>query len=234
MARLTRLAVAGLPHHVLQRSHNRQAVALDDEDRAHLLALAVQASCTTLVQIHGFAVLPDAVHWLLTPKADAGVSQFMQALGRRYGRHFNARHGRSGSLWDGRFRCAVFQPERHLLDHLLYVDTLPVRLGLAREAEGFAWSSAAHHIGEKKAEWLAAPHAYWALGNTPFERELRWRDRMREGLSQALALQIEQSVNSGWAMGDAPFLADLARQSGRRVQPGQRGRPRRDPAPADQ
>ena len=227
MARLNRLAAAGLAHHVLQRGHNRQAVAVDEADHAQLLALVGEAARTALVQIHGYAVVPGAVHWLLTPQDDAGVSQFVQALGRRYGRYFNARHARSGSLWDGRFRSAVFQAERHMLDHLVWVDALPVRQGLAAHAQDFAWSSAAHHLGEKAEPWLVDPHAYWALGNTPFERELRYRQRLEEGVSAALDARITQAVNSGWAMGDEGFLAQLAQQTGRRVQPGRRGRPRR-------
>ncbi|WP_157667478.1 transposase [Comamonas serinivorans] len=230
MARLNRLAAGGLPHHVLQRGHNAQPVALDAADHVQLLALAGEMARTTSVQIHGFALVPGAVHWLLTPQTEAGVSLFMQALGRRYGRYFNARHQRRGSLWDGRFRSMVFQPERHMLDHLLYVDTLPVRLGLVPRAEDHAWSSATHHLGEGGEPWLVAPPAYWALGNTPFERELRYRARLNEGVSAALAERIAQAVTSGWAMGDEAFLSQLTQQVGRRVQPGRRGRPRRGAA----
>lgn len=212
----------------MQRGHNRQAVVADAADCEQLLAMAMDAAANARVQVHGFAVLVDEVHWLLTPPDDAAVSLFMQALGRRYGRYFNARHGRSGSLWDGRFRSTVFEAEPHMLAHLVYVDTLAVRQGLAARAEDFRWSSAMHHIGDTSAQWLATPPQYWALGNTPFERELRYRDLLNEGLSAIAVQQIEQAVQSGWAMGSPVFTAELQQALGRRVQPGRRGRPRRE------
>ena len=227
MARMSRLAAGGLPHHLLQRGHNRQAVAVDAADHLQLLAMAEEAGRTALVQIHGFVLLPSAVHWVLTPQADGGVSQFMQVLGRRYGRYFNARHARSGSLWDGRFRSAVFQPEGFMRDHLLLLDSLPVREGLVGQARDYAWSSVLHHLGERDIPWLVQPPASWALGNTPFERESHYAQALEEGLSARRVQQLMDAVSSGWALGDAAFVAQLGSQLGRRVQAGQRGRPKR-------
>lgn len=235
MARMSRLAAGGLPHHVLQRGHNRQTVAVDSADHLQLLAVAEEAARTASVQIHAFVLLPGALHWVLTPQGEGGVSQFMQALGRRYGRYFNARHGRSGSLWDGRFRSAVFQPEGFMLDHLLLLDSLPVREGLVSRARDFAWSSVSHHLGEGDIPWLVQPPAYWALGNTPFERESHYGQALDEGLSSRRVQQLMDAVNSGWALGDEGFVAQLSSQLGRRVQAGQRGRPKRvAPAQADE
>ena len=227
MARLSRLAIADLPHHVVQRGHNQQAVMVDAADHAQLLAFAQEAAQSTEVQVHAFTLLPNAVHWVLTPQNDDGVSRFMQALGRRYGRYFNARHARSGSLWDGRFRSAVFQPEGFMRDHLLLLDSLPVREGLVAQARDFAWSSVANHLGEGDIPWLVQPPAYWALGNTPFERESHYAQALDEGLSAKRTQQLMDAVSSGWALGDAAFVAQLSSQLGRRVQAGQRGRPKR-------
>ena len=227
MARMSRLAAAGLPHHLLQRGHNRQMVVLDVADCTQLLAFAAEAARASQVQVHAYALLPTELHWILTPQTDASASQFMQAVGRRYGRYFNTRHARSGSLWDGRFRSAVFQAEGFMVDHLLLLDTLPVRHGLAAKPQEFAWSSAAHHLGEGGASWLVPPPQYWALGNTPFERESSYGQRLEDGLSARRLKQLDDAVASGWALGDAAFVAQLQQQLGRRVQAGQRGRPKR-------
>ena len=64
------------------------------------------------VALHAYALLDDAVQLLLRPPSDAALSRMMQALGRRYVAAFNRRHGRSGTLWDGRFRAGVVQPGR--------------------------------------------------------------------------------------------------------------------------
>lgn len=95
----------------------------------------------------------------------------MQAVGRDYVRYFNQRHQRTGTLWEGRYRCTVLEPERYLLPCMVYMDWNPVRVGLAQQPGDYPWSSHAHGLG-LRADPLVTPHALlWGLGNTPFARE---------------------------------------------------------------
>jgi putative transposase len=154
----------------------------------------------------------------------------MQGLGRRYGAAFNRRHGRSGSLWAGRFRTAVVQPGAALLDAMLFIDQHAVRSGQVLTASDHRWSSARHHLGLLRDPLITECSAWWALGNTPFEREAAFRQRLAEGLPAARVAALADAGRKGWAVGDAAFLASLAQQLARPVQPRPRGRPpkRRD------
>jgi putative transposase len=171
--------------------------------------------------------MPNQVHLLSTPADEQGMSRMMQSVGRRYGAAFNRRHQRSGTLWEGRFRAAVIDPARHFLEVCVYMDTHPVRAGLVERDEDWRWSSLAQHLG-RKADALVADHpAYWALGNTPFEREAAYRGLCERGLGSSSVERITDSALKGWALGGPAFLAALAASTSRPLQPRPRGRPAR-------
>ncbi|OWQ83561.1 transposase [Roseateles aquatilis] len=230
MARLPRLALAGHLHHLIHRGHNLQPIAVDDEDRKALLAALQECAATHKVAIHAYALLPNHLHLLATPAADNGLSRMMQALGRRYVGAFNQRHGRVGTLWEGRFRAAPLEADPYLLLVMRSIELNPQRAGLVAEPGDYAWSSAAHHLGRRRDPLISDPPGFWALGNTPFERELAWRRWLEEGEPEAERLKLIDSALKGWPLGSARFLHTLAELSDRPLTPRPRGRPRSKPA----
>ncbi len=227
MARLPRLALAGHLYHVIHRGHNLQPIAQDDEDRRGLIASLQDCAATHQVAIHAYVLMPNHLHLLATPKADDGLSRMMQALGRRYVAAFNLRHGRVGTLWEGRFRAAPLEPELYLLPVMRAIELNPVRDGLVAEAADFLWSSAAHHLGRRRDPLITDPPGFWALGNTPFERELTWRRWLDEGESESERKRLVDAALKGWPLGSARFLQGLGELSERPLTPRPRGRPRK-------
>lgn len=228
MARLPRLVVAGQAHHVLQRGHNAQPVFVDDEDRRLYLHALQEAARAQMVQVHAWALLGHEVQLLLRPGTEAALSRTMQAVGRRYGAAFNRRHGRSGTLWEGRFRAGVVQAGTYLLQCMLLIDALPARHGLVVSPQASRWSSAPHRLGLRRDPLVTDPAEFWRLGNTPFEREAAYAALLAQGLDEAAVRHIEHAAANGWALGTPQFLAEVAAQLGRAVRPRARGRPRRD------
>ena len=225
MARLPRLSVPGYPHHVIQRGNNGQAIFLDDADRQRMLALLQEHSVRNRVAIHAYVLMDNHLHLLATPDTEAGLPTMMQAVGRSYVRYFNDRAGRTGTLWEGRYRCTVIEPDRHLLACMVYIDLNPVRAGLVHAPQDFAWSSHAHCVG-LRTDKLVTPHPLvWELGNTPFAREAAYHKLVQQGLSTAEVARLTEATLRGWALGEAGFLETLQRQTPRRLQPALPGRP---------
>ena len=225
MARLPRWSAPGQLHQVLQRGVAGTVIFRDAQDHAAFIDALRSASADHRVAIHAYALLPDRIHLLATPHGGDGLSQTMQAAGRRYVQAHNRRHGRGGTLWDGRFRATVVEAGRHWLACRVYVEGAPVREGLAGDAAAYPWSSAAHHCGLRDEPWLTSHPLDWNLGNTPFEREMARKLLLETGLPGPVQTAIEQAVDKGWALGSPDFLAQLEQQTGRRARPGQAGRP---------
>jgi putative transposase len=227
MARLPRLGVAGWPHLVVQRVHDGQLLARDDADRQALLDALREASRLYGLAVHAYTLAPDHLHLLATPGDDEALSLVMQALGRRYVAAFNRRHERQGGLWAGRYRAALLEPARYLLDAMVFVEQHAIRAGLVAKVEDDVWSSVRHHLG-LRTDPLVSDHAlFWALGNTPFEREASWRRRLEAGLPDQDRVAMAQAMHKGWALVSPELAAQLGATAGRRLLPRSRGRPRK-------
>lgn len=225
MARLPRLSFAGLPHHVIQRGHNGQPIFLRPADYQLMLELLLEYSRKFGVAVHAYVLLPNHFHLLLSPATATALPLMLQAVGRRYVRYFNDAQKRSGTLWDGRYRCTVLQPELFVLPCMAYMDQNPLRAGLVAAAADYAWSSHGHYIG-RRVDRLVTPHAqFWGLGNTPFAREAAYAELIQAGTAPAQQQALTDATLKGWALGDADFVQELQKATPRRLSKGQAGRP---------
>lgn len=227
MARLPRLSLAGQVHHVLQRGNNRQPIFTNAEEHVAMLELLALACRSGGVELHAYVLMPNHFHLLLTPPEEGALSRALQAVGRSYVRRFNQAHGRSGTLWEGRYRSTLLQPERHLLACMAYFDLNPVRAGLVQGATDYPWSSHGHYAGLRHDAWLVPPPVYWALGNTPFAREAAYAKLVHEGVSSSEQDALTRSVLGGWVLGDDAFVRRLQPVAPRRLTRSQPGRPRK-------
>lgn len=224
MSRLPRLAIAGQPHLVVQRGAASQPVFVDDEDRRAFLARLAEAAAAHRVSVHAYVLLDSEIHLVVTPADAASLSRMMQALGRTYVAGFNRRHQRSGTLWQGRFRATVFEPERYLVAAMQYVETRPLSTGFV-DAIDYPWSSVAHHVGRQPSSLITDHPVFWRLGNTPFDREAAYRHLITHPLPAREASELQVAVDKGWALGTDQFLHELGQITRRRLRPLDRGRP---------
>lgn len=229
MARLPRLTLPGYPHHIIQRGNNRQAIFAARSDYEELLGLMDEYSRKFDVAIHSYVLMSNHFHVLATPQTADGVPQLLQAVGRSYVRAFNKRQGRSGTLWEGRYKSTLIQAERYLLACMVYIDLNPVRAGLVTEPGAYPWSSYLHYTG-RKIDKLVTPHPlYWELGNTPFAREQAYAELVAAGLSSQQQRALTEATFRGWAVGEPDYVADLQKRTERRLSKAHPGRPRRVP-----
>ncbi|MFN2258702.1 MAG: transposase, partial [Parasphingopyxis sp.] len=146
MARLARLVVPGLPHHVTQRGNGRQRVFFNDADyRAYRDGLG-EACRAADVEVWAWVLMPNHVHMILVPQDEDGIRRALAPLHRRYAGRIHAREKRTGHFWQGRFGCAVMD-EAHLGAALRYIALNPVQARLVERAEDWKWSSLHAHLG---------------------------------------------------------------------------------------
>ena len=230
MARLPRLTVTGYPQHVILRGNNRQDIFRNTADYQRMLDLMEQHSREQGVEIHAYVLMTNHLHLLLTPQKDQALPKMMQAVGRSYVQTFNKVHGRTGTLWEGRYRSTLIQTERYLLACMAYIDLNPVRARMVAQPDDYGWSSYSHYVGRRN-DRLITPHAlYWGLGNTPFAREAAYAEMVHAGIQADQQRALTDATLSGWALGDAQFIAGLKLQTPRRLSKDKAGRPPLKPA----
>lgn len=227
MARLARLTAPGYPHHVIQRGNNRQRIFMDSADCEHFLTLLQELTGRHSLALHAYVLMPNHIHLLATPPADDSLALVMQGLGRAFVRWFNRRHGRSGTLWEGRFRSSIVESERYLLACMRYIEMNPVRAAIVDSPADYRWSSHPHHVGKRVDPLISEHDLFWNLGNTPFDRQSAYRRLFESPVSEDQLKQIRAAVHSGWALGERAFVGELSRDLGRRVYPQRAGRPRK-------
>lgn len=232
MARLTRLEIPLFPHLVVQAVRAGERLVHDEHDEKELLNALKEAVRDRSVAVHAYAVMFDRLLLLASPVQPGALSAFMQAIGRRYVFGYNRRHGRQGSLWAGRYRCAVIDPAQYLLEAMMFIEmpawhlqALPVA---AMEPGSGRCGSLGHHLGRFSDPLVTDHSIFWALGNTPFDREAAWRRKLEQGQDVSMAQRLAAAVRGGWALGGDSFMGALTARVDRPLAPRPRGRPRKD------
>jgi putative transposase len=231
MARLPRFVIPGQPQHIIQRGNNRQAIFAADADYQFFRDALVEASTEHGLAIHGYVWMTNHIHLLASPESGHAISKVFQSVGRRYVQYFNATYGRSGTLWEGRYRATVVDSERYLLTLMRYIELNPVRAGMVAHPGDYPWSSYRHHAqGEAglNADWLTAHEEYLRLGRNEADRQSAYRELVQSAVPGNDLAEIRECTHKGWALGGERFREQIEVLGQRRAASKGVGRPKKE------
>jgi putative transposase len=231
MARQPRLILPNQPHLILQRGNDNQPIFRDDEDHERFHGWLQECARLYRVAVHAWLLMPSQVILLATPSDDTGLALMMQKAGRHYVPWFNKKYGRSGTLFEGRFRTSLVDTAHYLLACSRYLELAPVQAGLAADPIDYRWSSYAHHAGARPDPLVTEHMLYWGLGNTPFQREAAYTELVQQGYGSDEGTLIGTALAKGWPVGSHAFKAELEKKTKRQILPAKRGRPFKVTAP---
>lgn len=223
MARMARLFCPDTPH-LLQITLLPTPDPVGVPELDAWSASLVQSWQAQKLIVHGWALTPGEILLLTTPPSAAALRGLVQRLGRLL-----ARQRGGGTVFAGRYRSCLLEPGAWVLPGLIWLENLPVRQGLAAESEYWRWSSARAHTGFDIASPVQMHPDYWRCGNTPFDRQANYRERLHAGLAPAEEARLLAALQGQWALGGPAFIAQVEAQGSRRATPRPRGRPRRLP-----
>ena len=115
MPRPNRLILPGQTHHIVQRGNNRQVVFFSDDDRQIFLKWLGEASAAEGCALHAYVLMTNHFHLVITAGEADSIPRLMQSLGRRYVSHVNREYGRTGTLWEGRYKSTILDSESYVL-----------------------------------------------------------------------------------------------------------------------
>ncbi len=217
MARIARLVVPDLPHHVTQRGNRRSQVFFSDDDYELYLDLLAERCRKAGVEIWSYCLMPNHVHLILTPSTPDGLGRALGEAHRRYCGVINARLRVTGHLFQSRFGSVVMD-EEHLMAAIRYVALNPVRARLVARAQDWRWSSVrAHLAGQPDRHVRVEPVLERCAG--------QFAHMLETGLTAQHLAALRAAETIGRPLGSEAFLDRIAVLAGRDARPKQRGRP---------
>jgi len=225
MPRKPRFNLPGVPQHVIQRGNNREPCFYSVKDYRHYLedmkASALKYDC----RIHAYVLMTNHVHLLITPMSENGISQMMQALGRRYVKYINATYKRTGTLWEGRYKASLVDSDMYLLTCMCYIELNPVRAGMVKHPAEYKWSSYQHNAQEPKTDFIENHPIFSMLGDTAEERKFVYRGLFQRYIENDVIHQIRDALNHELVLGRPNFEDKIEVITKRQTRLGKLGRP---------
>jgi len=223
MARRMRLVFPGVALHVIQRGVNRTACFRAEADYLVYLSQLRNLSAKHGCAIHAYCLMTNHVHLLLTPNTARSCTELMRDLGQRYVPYFNSRHGRTGTLWEGRFRSCIAESARYVLACYRYIELNPVRARMVSNPEGYPWSSYAINSGAHGDPYVAQHPEFVALAAEAEARHRAYRGLVEQQLDEPLLTAIRDATNTGYPLASDSFKSRVLQSRGWKVAPAKPG-----------
>lgn len=227
VTRARRLDLADVTQHVIQRGNNRQPCFFGEADYLRFLRDLGDAASTFSCRIHAYVLMANHVHLLVTPHGAGMISHMMQAIGRSYVRYVNSSRGRSGTLWDGRYKSCLVDGYDHVLACYRYIERNPVRAGIAVDPRYYRWSSYASNALGAFDPLITTHPAYRLLGDDARVRCSRYRELAANQIIADELDAIRLYAQRQRALGSTQFQSLIEQKLGCRAGIGKPGRPRK-------
>ncbi|NOX08453.1 MAG: transposase [Gammaproteobacteria bacterium] len=228
MPRRPRIVLPDTPLHIIQRGNNRQPCFYTKNDYLFYLDWLKEYAELSVCSIHAYVLMTNHVHLLLTPHKKDSVSILMKRLGQHYVQYINRSHHRSGTLWEGRFRSCITQEENYILNCYRYIESNPVRAYMVKHPEEYQWSSYRINALNDNSDLITPHDIYKGLGHDDNHRKQNYRKLFQHPIDTEILDNIRSATNGNFALGTDHFKAQIESILGRRVMPGESGRPRKN------
>lgn len=227
MPRMARIVLPNYPHHIVQRGHNKQVVFAAPEDFQRYVSDLKELKHVFGVKVYAFCLMTNHVHLLLAPGEDtSGLGKLMKGLAGRMTRYRNKLEGRSGTLWESRYKSSVVETDTYLLACSRYIELNPVRAQMVDRAQDYPWSSYSLRQNENAEHvWIDKSPGFEALGLTHSDRLARYSEFMEQATPASELQLIRQALQRGQLTGSPRFTNEIENITGIRVSQRPRGRP---------
>ena len=224
MARLPRITIPGVLHHIVHRGNNRNDVFFEQDDYKQYLSLLSHYSRMYNFSILSYCLMTNHVHIVGIPADNGSMSNMIWATHYRYSLQLNQKMGNCGHNWQSRFFSCPCD-EFHGISSIRYVELNPVRAGLVDNPWNYLWSSAMYHVGIKRYPDLL-DFKWW---NMRFSLQ-EWKEILMQQIEMDLIPDIRENTRSGTPLGNSEFRELVLNQAGVELERRSRGRPRKNGA----
>jgi putative transposase len=210
MARMARVVIPHIPHHVTQRGNRKQRVFFEADDYQQYKTLLARHCNEANVQVLAYCLMPNHVHIVMVPHSEDGLHRSLAETHRRYTRYINFRENWRGYLWQGRF-ASFPMDEVYLYSAVRYTELNPVRANLCTRAELWPWSSAAAHFEGKDDDLVKV--------GPMLAQVTDWEGYLSDSDPVDISKELLQHERTGRPLGSEDFLERMEQITGRVLRP---------------
>lgn len=163
-------------YHVFNRGNNKMSLFNGVEDYDYFRNLLRLALVVYEAKLYHYCLMSNHFHLLIQIQHADDLGKIMHEIQLKYARYFKKRNHSVGHVFQERFRSPRIPEESYYLQCGRYIERNPVHAGLVQQAEDYPYSSAAHYVLGKKDDLITPNLYYMAMGNTPEERQIRYKD----------------------------------------------------------
>ena len=193
MARKPRIHYPGAFYHVILRGNAGHDIFFDDGDRYRFYLLMQEGTERYRHCIHAFCLMSNHVH-MLVQVADIPLSRIIQNVSFRYTRWSNWRQGKSGHLFQGRYKAVLVDADEYLLELVRYLHLNPVRAGITADPLEFPWSSHRAYCGKENIPWLSTDLTQSAFGKRRDTARMKFLQFVLEGLDEGHRPEFHEGI----------------------------------------
>ncbi len=223
MPRKSRIDAPGALHHVIARGIERTKIYRDDLDRKNFLERLSTILPDTQTHCFAWALLPNHFHLLLRT-GQVPIATVMRRLLTGYAVFHNARHHRSGHLFQNRYRSILCQEEPYLLELVRYIHLNPLRSKIVPDIKAlntFPFTGHAVILGKFKNDWQDTKYVLRLFGKTKVSARNRYCLFVEKGISEGRRNDLIGGglirSSGGWAKVKAMRKAKIFQKSDERI-----------------
>ncbi len=138
---------AGQYYHIYNRGAGKEKIFFNPGNYEYLLRLVKRYVKPCGVSVIAYCLMPNHYHFLLRQENEIPLSKFVNLVFNAYVQAVNQQQGRTGTLFEGRYRLAIVDDWGYLVHICRYIHYNPVKAGLAKIPQEWPYSNYADWIG---------------------------------------------------------------------------------------
>jgi len=204
MARPLRIEYEGAFYHVTSRGNDRKRIYFRESDYYKFRSYLKDAQQKYGYLLHCYVLMPNHYHLLMeTPHAN--VSKVMHFMNGSYTNYINKKHGRSGHLFQGRYKAIVVDRDNYLLELSRYLHLNPVRAELVAKPIDYEHSSYKSYVSTSKENFVSRNLILQMISKDSKQAEKWYTDFVEQAIEEELQSPLKQ-VYGGMILGGRQFI----------------------------
>jgi len=206
MVRPLRILFEGATYHVLSKGNLDDFILSEPKDRGYFVKLLGRGADKYCVDILTYCLMGNHYH-LLARTNKANLPAFMHFLLSSYA-SYQAREGRKGHIFAGRYKAILIDTEEYLLTVSKYIHLNPIKAALADSPSEYKWSGYQYYFpGRKVPAWIDRDWVLEYFGPRLVSSLRRYREFVEDNINREFPYPQEKVVAQA-ILGNEDFVRE--------------------------